>query len=325
MASSNEKMAASTEEEMPTLNRFSTIDDLPPARYCFNKDGKVLSYYNFSLIENSPFQDLPAGYLPLDNEYSPATLRRLNYQHENYPYLAFIPVDFSRQGMLERFETIEIEEDKHGFFLKERIVNSWFRFGVAIRGAAMLLWDKLEDPPMTSLSLYTRPERYGYMFTHASKDEAEKRAIDSRDAFLPLIAMLSFVIALHTFRENNYQTVKFWGSILFEAGFEMAWVDALRNSIIARPDAPKTGVIIDFSVTTDVKWWTRNLPFYVHSKVPIFINWGTNFNFVQADSRFDILRPSEETFNATLRRYRNWVQTMRQHQSTSVDLPKSMF
>ena len=72
--------------------------------------------------------------------------------------------------------------------------------------------------------------------------------------------MFLSVITLHTFCENNYQTIKFWGSILFEAGFDFAWVDAIWNSVIADPDAPMTGVIIDFGVSSNVKYWTRHLP-----------------------------------------------------------------
>ena len=141
-------MAASTEEvppptgevAPPTLNRFSSLSDLPPPRYCFNKEGKVLSYYNFNMTENSVFPDLPAEQLPLDDEYSPATLRRLNYQHENYPYLAFVPVKPLMVGMMERFDKLEFEEDARGVKLKEPIINSWFRFAEAIRGASSLLW-----------------------------------------------------------------------------------------------------------------------------------------------------------------------------------------
>ena len=82
-------------------------------------------------------------------------------------------------GMMERFDKLEFEEDARGFKLKETIINSWFRFAEALRGAAFLLWSKLEDPPMKVLSPFTRPERYGYMFTHASREEAIQRANES--------------------------------------------------------------------------------------------------------------------------------------------------
>ena len=145
-------MAASTEEVAPpTFNIFSSLSDLPPPRYWFNKEGKVLSYYNFNMTENSIFPDLPAEQLSLNDEYSPATLCWLNYQHENYPYLAFVPVKPLIVGMMECFDKLEIVEDAQCFSLKETIINSWFQFGEAIQGAAFLLWNKLEDPQMKTL------------------------------------------------------------------------------------------------------------------------------------------------------------------------------
>ena len=97
------------------------------------------------------------------------------------------------------------------------------------------------------------------------------------------------------------------------------------NSIIADPDAPKTGVIIDFSVFSNVKYWTCHLPFYIHSKVPVFINWGTHVDYVQTDCTFNILRPSKETFIAMLKHSRHWWKVMKKNNNPKIELPKCMF
>ena len=66
------------------------------------------------------------------------------------------------------------------------------------------------------------------------------------------------------------------------------------------------GVVIHFTVTADYFWWINNLDFYVKAGIPVLINWGSAYGYVQQNDLFDRLRPSQLEFEAARLDHELW-------------------
>ena len=92
---------------------------LPPYTVLFNREGKIFTSYNYKSDQYAALT--PSIPLPLLDDYSPRYLRRLNFQHKNYPYLPFIPAnpDFS-SPIMGHFANLSVKDDSSGWSLDRK-------------------------------------------------------------------------------------------------------------------------------------------------------------------------------------------------------------
>lgn len=279
----------------------------------FNVEGKVFTCYNID-PDYSVLRSVP-GQLPLAEDYSPRYLRRTHFQYERYPYLAFIPESLDRSGpILGRFRNPKIVKDGYdGYRLDPVLEASWYRLGHAVRHMARHLWNCLDKRPPIMLNEYTRPERYGYMFTHDRQSDAEERANESIGGFTPLLAMLTFVIALHQFGPGSTPSetgVPQWCKYVTtmpEFGPQIgSYLNDIRMSQITDFRCKRVGVILDFAMSINKQWWADYLDVYIKAGVPIYINWGRDYAYVPPNSSLDKYRPELSEFAKTLSEYEAW-------------------
>lgn len=296
---------------------YST-NSLPPYSLRFNVEGKVFTCYNCDST-NAAFPSTPDP-LPLLDDYSPRYLRQINYQHEKYPFLAFIPVRPNTTGqIMGRFADIQLENDENGWRLAESQADSWYRLGKAVGGMAQYLWENLREDEGINLPFklteYTRPEQYGYMFRYKYKEEAMRRIHDSREAFLPLFAMLSFVLAFYEFSPTSVPENRCfaWYKKLILKGVGSTWLNDLRDSDIADFDIKRVGVIVDFCVAEKKEWWSDNLHFFIKAGLPIVINWGLVPFYVPDNFLYRKFRPTEKEFMDTKYSFEQWADARRIH------------
>lgn len=297
---------------------MSSNTSLPPYILRFNTEGKVFTCYNCDTISSnstnlSAYPATPAE-LPLLDDYSPRYLCRLNFQHVKYPYLPFIPVNPETSGpILGRFAEFKLDEDENGFSLNKELIEAWLRLGNAITNLSKYLWEKKGFEVPIKLIEYTRPEQYGYMFKFHTKEEALQRITDSRQAFLPLFAMFAFIVALYEFgpEANPEALVPRWFLMLVHKQVNPNWLDDLRSSQVADFGHKRVGVILDFSVASNISWWTNYLHIYIKAGIPVYINWGLLEEYVPPTTFCENLRPTSQEFRETKLNYELWLKGSR--------------
>ena len=194
-----------------------------------------------------------------------------------------------------------------GWSLDRNQIGTWLRLGDACGRIARYLWKDLGSFPPFALQEYRRPERYGYMFHWRSQEDALTKANQSRDAFLPLFAMLSFVMAYYEHSSTSDDNpIPCWFRKLLRLNVSATWLHDLQLSDIGDVNCKRVGVVIDFTVTADYFWWINNLDFYVKAGIPVLINWGSAYGYVQQNDLFDRLRPSQLEFEAARLDHELW-------------------
>ena len=145
------------------------------------------------------------------------------------------------------------------------------------------------------------------MFHWPSKEEALIKANQSCDAFQPLFAMLSFVLAYHGHSSSpECNHIPWWFRKLLCLNVNATWLHDLQFLDIADFTCKRVGVIIYFTVAANYYWWINNLDFYVKAGIPVLIILGGTYKYVQQNNLFESLCPSQLEFNATLLDHELW-------------------
>jgi len=209
----------------------------------------------------------------------------LQWSSNRYPFLGFVPVTPEFSGpLLGRlaydFRTLPIAQADGLFFLDPVLRERWLRLEVGLYSTAWRLYDLIPGRgPFTSyFAFYPRPSEFGFTRMHKSERIARKCTMISRDAFVPLMAMVSHAIAKQYDREPDRtgsisldsagQTVR-WMRILTAFGVPRQWVELLGESWIPDWSVPRVGLIVN-----PYTWKSLNeIPFFVYAGVPVWIYW----------------------------------------------------
>ena len=180
--------------------------------------------------------------------------------------------------------------------------------GNAVRGCTRLLLAHRPYLLENELPEFTKPERYGYLFNYQRKEDALARAEESRDAFLPLFATLTFIVALYKHASYEYidSSTPEWYRFLLQNGVSCSWLEDLQNSQILDFDCRKVGVILDFTAVAKKRWWAKYLDVYIKAGVPVYINWGVDLDAVAFFNDYKEFRPSSLEFMDAVDNYRKW-------------------
>ena len=196
------------------------------------------------------------AYVPLSPRYDKPPFDRLRCFGKAFPVVRSMSNWQVAPAIVTQFETLE----NNLLF----IADTLFRVG----GALVHL----------DFSLVSLPTQYGYKREHKHKHGAEKSALRSRDAFLPLMAWCSYNISnLNAVMDapGNFTVVKRWEYALQQAGVNIDAIKELKESELVdfSKDYPRAGVFMD-----NTFWQFHNLVrSFEKDNVPVWIRWSSQY------------------------------------------------
>ncbi|KAL0570959.1 hypothetical protein V5O48_010999 [Marasmius crinis-equi] len=202
-------------------------------------------------------------------------LTRPNWITATSPYLGFLPaVDVFKQYWLEPLRyspSVEVEKLSNGMFiLGSDVRKAW---DLQERNMRVLLRSAMENSPDLSLPYpftpLPYPRQYGYTKSYPSPQQVHAQARAAHDAFLPLIALINFIIhimILHMRRlahTNNRVLARHeWIHALTERSqIAKSWISYWVDTLV---EGPFLGGYLDLSTFSSSQFFsvmeTVNMP-----------------------------------------------------------------
>ncbi|RDB18833.1 hypothetical protein Hypma_014529 [Hypsizygus marmoreus] len=174
----------------------------------------------------------------------------LKWIPNEFPFLFFIPKYkpfygplFNRLAIDEKHLPIECVEDGH-YSLDRDVITDWVTLERNLRAILSAMHHRCGSlPPL--FQFWAFPKRYGYENCYRSQRVARAIAIRSRDAFVPLMAALSFFYLVLVDREVKVEGFAWRDEVLRDTGIHYEWLAALEHSVVADMTIPRVGGIVD--------------------------------------------------------------------------------
>ncbi|KDQ30234.1 hypothetical protein PLEOSDRAFT_1081782 [Pleurotus ostreatus PC15] len=198
----SEKMVVGDEGEeiyLKWIIAFHIMSTPCPFSICV-RDGQVFTAVHTTYFPEFPPRDFHMR--PEDHRYDLDDTRRLSWASNEYPQLVCMPTEPIIYGgllygapLLDRLDitpqTVPIVETKGRFHLDDKLQKSWFELQTMFYDVGIKMFGAAPFPPRTEF--YPLPDTFGYTRLHKSRRTAVQCALRSRDAFMPLIAMLKLM------------------------------------------------------------------------------------------------------------------------------------
>lgn len=205
---------------------------------------------------------------------------RARWFDDRYPFMAFALSNPRWIGSIFRRlsgarHTFPVIENHEGWNLHPLIQLKWERLESALK----LVYESAfsiapADVHPLDIQSYRSPITWGYTRYHKSEALARARILNSRNAFVPLMALCTYAIVVSHHRTRH---VSLWNSILIQReSVDAEWVDQLRLSELCRDDVPRAGVYIDLETFTS----TNLLSCFIEFGVPVWLKIPHSFNHV---------------------------------------------
>ncbi len=118
---------------------------------------------------------------------------------------------------------------------------------------------------------WSYPKRFGYQRTHSTYRKAAIAAIRSRDAFVPLMAAVSFGLYLMQWQQKRCKDFEWRTLVMEKAHVHAQWL-AYVEDVVFDPETTRIGGIIDYT-TCQFSAFLPDLIRYFPC-MPLYINWG---------------------------------------------------
>jgi hypothetical protein len=220
-------------------------------------------------IYSSPNRIVPPDVVPSPNDrISLRDTRSLQWSRQEYPFLAWAPANVKFTGpILGRlactYKSVRLCSVGPGWRLNPEIEVKWARLERALAG----LVGNLEEPHRQWKS-YAWPYSFKYREDHHWEDEARRAIMMSRDAFVPLIALCSWLLAKNS-NPPPPQRPSWVKTVVDKYDVSPEWVDELMESQIGNLHIPRVGVIIN-----PYRFSYDEIPLLQYYDVPVWIWWG---------------------------------------------------
>ena len=203
------------------------------------------------------------------------------------PYLCVLPVRPDYAGAVLgglRLDERQIPIVKSGgrFRLRSSVCTRWIAIEKVLRDLALALLHNSDTPYVpVDYCFPTSPRQHGFMKSYDTKDAAIAAIQQSRDAFLPLVAHVSWaaIAHRHTYRYknpsvSNIDVDKGWRELLTKKyNVQEAWMQDLNVSTVFDFSTDRVGVVID----KPSDWaYSNRIPALVEANVPVWLIWREN-------------------------------------------------
>ncbi|KAL0568044.1 hypothetical protein V5O48_013945 [Marasmius crinis-equi] len=220
----------------------------------FVADGKL-----FSLIQ----PDLPApGVVPSSNALHFNThcdtlhFREFNWIHPDHPFMALVPRLNVFEGSLfscldYKYGRFPMFRDNKGHWrLALKTASAWDGVELCLKNLVCALLE-VGEPGSAILSkhfsLWSYPAHYGYKLRFKSREELQKAAATSRDAFLPLLAAGALGLRWMERREQLQPGFLWQQRVAEKTSLHPEFLSAFERSYAASTGALRVGGIPDCS------------------------------------------------------------------------------
>ena len=174
-------------------------------------------------------------------------------ENNKHPFLAFVPVSPSYQHVLFRrlsypMDHFPIHEDEYGFSLRSDVQQRWASLETGLKLVTDALIILLPDVSATfplDFSYFRFPTQYGYLLRHSTRRDAIKKIRNSRNAFIMLGSMCSYIIALHGDPALHFPS---WAMQLIDRfHVHPQWIEDFLTSWICDFSIRRVGAFIDLA------------------------------------------------------------------------------
>ena len=198
--------------------------------------------------------------------------------------------------MTSRFATppelIGLENAKSGYCLPEDVFKSWKDFETSCLQTAAVLRTSFErnNPKNFLVCSIPTPYQFGYSKAYSTEKKARFALSESLDAFVLLLAYVSFCIAICRAKDDpdrvSFSTSTVakprWFQILSDKSSKIhpQWLQLLVDSPVAdfTPSTPqRLGTIVNVARCS----WIKMVPYLLWANVPVWLYWGIPPVFVQ--------------------------------------------
>jgi hypothetical protein len=243
--------------------------------HTFFVEGDIFSSPNSSIIPIVPLK-VPIDPQNLDSA-EVLTPRWADARYPGFPFIALSP-----RFDVEPFRCLG---PPRGVFPVEDLGSSWRLAPATIKSFKVLENDlyiiekSLRSASASTLNLpscFTRfplPRAYGYETKHSTKDAVQACAVKSRNAFLSLMGLCSFLMAhFHQQEPGRAVDIMRWEPLLYQAKFKLDYIQLIKACELVDFSAsyPRAGIFIDH-FDTDFQHYVS---MYTKCNVPVWIRWG---------------------------------------------------
>jgi hypothetical protein len=252
----------------------------------FVRDGRIFTSPNSATLPEIPDPDERVW-----GTSSPAQPLKTAWYNPVYPYLPWIPTNFSFTGIvfgrLVGQRHLVITDDM--WTLPPDVKVSWIR----LENALVDICDNFQVQvplPSGSREYFTLPQIYGYRLRHEQEDVAYQAATKSIQAFLPLVARLAYSITI--FDKELDSDIPNWVVSLLSRDVNPDWLQALRDSAVGTFSAKhkRAGVFINAHTFQDIEYISHA----IRAHVPVWICWGYYATFLPDHPAVRPYRPTPE-------------------------------
>jgi hypothetical protein len=194
----------------------------------------------------------------------------------NYvPFMPLVPLHKPFYGTLfsrlhyDRRTIPVVQSPDQSWGLELEVIREWEALERILRALLSAMMTICDVPLTRFFRLWSFPKQYGYELAYRTYGQARFIALRSRDAFVPLMASISFMLIVLEFQEKQSQVFNWRDQVLARSGIHYQWLADLESSAVGDFDAPKVGGIIDmetcqFKSLIPLLRKAKNMPIYLH-------------------------------------------------------------
>ncbi|KAG6913937.1 hypothetical protein DXG01_003396 [Tephrocybe rancida] len=231
--------------------------------------------------ESGNFPPIPANPIPRDPEskyiqWAPLPEFKPMWIPIEHPFLAFIPrfkvfhgALLSRLAINER--RVPLERLPDGTYILDKTTkDDWVALESNLRALAFALLQLGVAYTPQKFMFWPTPKRYGYEKSYRLPRVAKMKILQSRDAFVPLMATITMFLMIMD--EMEALNVKFnWRKqVLLATQIKPQWLGALELSVIGDLTEPRIGGVIPTSPCP----YPQLLPIFYRANLTIVLAWG---------------------------------------------------
>ena len=201
------------------------------------------------------------------------------------PFMLLVPMnrrpfDGPLLSRLNYVHSIPLQQnDDRSWSLRSDFIRDWHILELNLHAVWWAMLKKSDGMSPKDLRYWAWPHRYGYHLRYRCRSHANIIATRSRNAFIPLMASLTFfIIQLDYFAQRHGGKFVDWrDDVILEANIHPQWFADMENSVIGDLSAPRVGGIVEVSGCQFL--WL--LPMLRKFNMPLLLHWGPSNDLPQ--------------------------------------------
>ena len=215
-------------------------------RRAYEIDGRKYLTLNVQSEPNPPSEERPFKFGSPHLCY-----KRPQWFSERYPFMAYCLADPKWEGpILRRLNSprylFPVSSFKYGYRLHPFQQRLWLQLEVLLTNVYQyhLRRTAMVFAHTFAIQKFSPPSHWGYLANYPNEREAQQAAYNSRNAFVPLMALCTYALSgetqFHPLEEKKW--IKYH---VEDLGINIEWANQLAESEIFSPSAPRIGMYVD--------------------------------------------------------------------------------